>query len=76
MANQQKNTNNWPDLAIGLYDKLTGRNAQISYEFDNFEVHVPSSTDKDAESAKWKMNGTLRVTTSDDSNRSTQKSAS
>ena len=25
-------TQTWPDLAIGLYDKLTGRGAQISTE--------------------------------------------
>ena len=29
MATEQ-NTNNWPELAIGLYDKLTGRDAEIS----------------------------------------------
>ena len=34
----------WPDLAVGLYDKLTGRGAQITYEFENFNVEVPSST--------------------------------
>ena len=37
-------TQSWPDLAIGLYDKLTGRNAEITYEFDNMEIMVPSST--------------------------------
>ncbi len=56
-------TNNWPDLAIGLYDRLTGRDAEISYDFDNFELHVPSSTAADAAQARWKMNGALRITT-------------
>ena len=56
-------TNNWPELAVGLYDKLAGRDAEISYDFDNFEVQVPSSTHDDASSARWKMNGTLRVST-------------
>ena len=32
----------WPDLAIGLYDRLTGRQAEISYEFEN--LHVNSVT--------------------------------
>lgn len=59
-------TKNWPDLAIGLFERLTGRNAEISYQFDNFELHVPSSTSENAEHAKWKMNGTLRITTKDD----------
>ncbi|WP_182870328.1 hypothetical protein [Stieleria mannarensis] len=58
-------TKNWPELAIGLYDKLTGRNAEISYSFDNFELNVPSSTAPDAPSAHWKMNGTLRISTRD-----------
>lgn len=60
-----KGTTTWPELAIGLYDKLTGRGAEITYEFDNFEINVPSSTDADAESARWKMNGTLRIHTTD-----------
>ncbi len=59
-------TKNWPDLAIGLFERLTGRNAEISYQFDNFELHVPSSTSENAEHAQWKMNGTLRITTNDD----------
>lgn len=58
-------TKNWPDLAIGLFERLTGRNAEISYQFENFELHVPSSTANDAEHAQWKMNGTLKITTTE-----------
>ncbi len=53
----------WPELAIDLYDKLTGRDAEISYSFDNFELFVPSSTSPDAQHAKWKLNGSLRIST-------------
>lgn len=53
----------WPELAIDLYDKLTGRDAEISYSFDNFELYVPSSTSPDAKLVKWKFNGSLRVST-------------
>jgi hypothetical protein len=56
-------TNNWPELAIGLYDKLTGRDAEVSYSFDDFELHVPSSTASEAPQARWKMNGTVRIST-------------
>ena len=59
----RNDTRNWPELAVGLYDKLTGRDAEISYSFDDFELHVPSSTAADAEHARWRMSGTLRVTT-------------
>jgi hypothetical protein len=55
----------WPDLGISLYDKLTGRHAEITYEFDNLEVHVPSSTDTNARSAKWKLNGAIKIRTKD-----------
>lgn len=60
---KQADTRNWPELAIGLYDKLTGRDARINYEFQNFELSVPSSTAADAEHARWRMNGTLTVST-------------
>ena len=59
-------TQTWPDLAIGLYDKLTGRNAEISYSFDDFELKIPSSTSSDAKHASWKMSGTVRITTRSD----------
>jgi hypothetical protein len=62
MADQQ-DTKNWPELAIGLYDKLTGRNAEISYSFDGFEVYVPSSANESATHAKWKLNGSVRIST-------------
>lgn len=74
MANENtQDTNTWPELAIGLFDKLTGRGAEISYEFDNFELYVPSSTSDDADAAKWRMNGTLRIRTSDDTSRGSSK---
>jgi hypothetical protein len=56
-------TQTWPELAIGLYDKLTGRNAEITYSFDNFEIMIPSSTSEDATYGKWKMNGVVRIST-------------
>ena len=62
MANDQ-DTHTWPELAIGLYDKLTGRDAEITYGFEDFEVHVPSSTAANAEHARWKLSGTVRIST-------------
>lgn len=58
-------TKTWPDLAVGLYDKLTGRGAEITYEFDNFELYVPSRAGDNPEYAHWKMNGTVRIRTRD-----------
>jgi hypothetical protein len=56
-------TTTWPDLAIGLYDRLTGRNAEIEYDMDDVEVAVPSGTGEDAEHAHWKVDGTITITT-------------
>ena len=56
-------TKTWPKLAIGLYDQLTDRNAEIAYNFDNLEVGIPSSTKDGADHAQWKLNGAIRVTT-------------
>lgn len=60
-----KDTTNWPELAIGLYDRLTGRQAEIAYTFEDFSVDIPSSTAADAEHAHWKMNGMLQIKTRD-----------
>jgi hypothetical protein len=58
-------TKNWPDLAIGLYDRLTGRNAEITYEFQDLQIKVPSGTGTDAEHAEWVLAGTLKIRTQD-----------
>jgi len=58
-------TTTWPDLAIGLYDKLTGRGAEITYEFENMEVWIPSGSGENAVLAKWKVNGVLKIRTRD-----------
>ncbi|MEH6454415.1 MAG: hypothetical protein V7782_15400 [Psychromonas sp.] len=55
----------WPDMAIDLYDKLTGRGAEITYALDNMEVWVPSGTGEDVTHAKWKVNGTITISSRD-----------
>ena len=56
-------TTTWPELAMGLYDRLTGRNAEIHYQFEDMTVEVPSGTGEDAEHAEWRVDGGVRVTT-------------
>jgi len=60
-----QHTNTWPDLAIGLYERLTGRNAEIAYEFVDMHVKVPSGTGPQAEHAEWVMSGTVKIRTRD-----------
>jgi hypothetical protein len=65
MEQGKSDTTTWPDLAIGLYDKLTGRNAEIMYEFQNLEVAVPSSASANAQHATWRLNGSMKIRTRD-----------
>lgn len=58
-------TKTWPDLAIGLYDRLTGQNAEITYELLDMRVKIPSGTGAQAEHAGWVMNGTIKIRTRD-----------
>ncbi|KAJ3060757.1 hypothetical protein HK102_009370 [Quaeritorhiza haematococci] len=60
-----QDTKSWPDLAIGLYDRLTGRGAEILYEFQDFELLIPSSASPEAAHAKWRMNGVIKIRTRD-----------
>lgn len=57
--------NTWPDLAIALYDRLTGRGAAITYEFDDMHIEVPQGLGDDAPRATWRLNGSLVITTSE-----------
>ena len=59
-------TKTWPELAIGLFDALTGRGAEITYEFEDMTVMVPSKAGEGAEHAPWKLNGTIKIRTRDD----------
>ncbi len=59
--NDQPEQTTWPDFAIVLYDLLTGRKAEITYDFDNLEIHVPLASGSNPEYAVWKLNGALKV---------------
>ncbi|MDG2055564.1 MAG: hypothetical protein P8J86_12780 [Phycisphaerales bacterium] len=54
-------THTWPDLASGLYERLTGQQAEIIYQFEEMTVEIPSGTGTDARHAPWRLNGTLRI---------------
>jgi len=58
-------TSTWPELAVGLYEQLTGRDAEITYEFEEMAVDVPNKVGDDADHARWRLDGTLRITTNE-----------
>lgn len=65
MNSRIDDSRSWSDLAISLYDRLTGRGAEITYEFEDMRVAVPSYAGEGASSAPWRVNGTLRIRTRD-----------
>ena len=64
-TNQQDEVVDWTDLGREMWSFLTGRHAAINYSFLDMTVEVPRDTGAQAPRATWKVNGTLRVTTSD-----------
>ena len=48
-----------------MTESNNGRGAEITYEFENMEVWVPSGVGDAAEHAQWKVNGTLKIRTRD-----------
>lgn len=62
-ASEIDEATSWPDLAVSLYERLTGRGAEIAYQFEDMEVAVPSKVGEDADHAHWRVDGTIRITT-------------
>ena len=56
------------DLGKEMWAYLTGKGAAINYEFVDMFVEVPRDTGTDAPRATWRLNGTLRITTTDRDN--------
>jgi hypothetical protein len=56
----------WPEAAADLFDLLTGRKAEVTYQFENLEVHVPIETGPATEHAIWKLNGAIKVRARED----------
>jgi hypothetical protein len=53
----------WPDFAAGLYDKLTGKGSEITYEFTDFSVYIPSRLGEQTDHFHWRVDGTLNIRT-------------
>ena len=58
-----EHTQTWPELAIGLYEMLTEKKAEITYHFEDMKVEIPSGTGPEAQHALWKLDGKLRIST-------------
>jgi hypothetical protein len=56
----EQNPSQWSGVLKEVMDKLTYKNMDVTYNFDNFEIDVTKATGPDGRnlgSAKWKING-------------------
>jgi hypothetical protein len=60
-------TTSFADLGKEMWAYLTGKGAAINYQFVDMTVEVPRETGTQAPRAIWKLDGTLRITTSEHS---------
>jgi hypothetical protein len=62
----QEGASQLPEIITQVVDKLTGKNMEVTYDFQNLEVDVPRVTGpegKEIASAKWKINGKFVLST-------------
>ncbi|MBA2368256.1 MAG: hypothetical protein H0V82_04425 [Candidatus Protochlamydia sp.] len=58
----------WPDFAVGLYDKLSGRGSKITYKFDDLNIFIPSKLGEDSDHFHWRMDGSIQISSEDEVN--------
>jgi hypothetical protein len=65
-SNEDRNMSNWSDVVKDIVDKLTGKDMEVTYDFDNLQIDMPKATGpegKEIGSAKWKINGKFTIST-------------
>jgi hypothetical protein len=64
--NDETSISNWSDVVRDIVDKLTGKDMEVTYDFNNLEIDIPKATGpegKELGSAKWKINGKFIIST-------------
>jgi hypothetical protein len=60
-----KGTTDITDIGKEMWSYLTGKGATVEYTFENMSVEVPKSTGPDSPRATWRLDGTLKIRTTD-----------
>jgi hypothetical protein len=64
--NDDHSISNWSDIVKDIVDQLTGKDMEVTYDFENLEIDIPKATGpegKELGSAKWKINGKFIIST-------------
>ena len=62
----QEGASQLPEIIKQVVDKLTGKNMEVTYDFQNLEVDVPRVEGPEGQeigSVKWKINGKFVLST-------------
>ena len=63
--NLQQATSQWAEIIGQLFDRLTGKGASVTYNFDNLVIDIPRAQGPGGQelgSAKWTVNGRVIIT--------------
>lgn len=61
-----KDISNWSDIVKDIVDKLTGKDMEVTYDFEDLQIDMPKATGpegKELGSAKWKIDGKFTIST-------------
>ncbi len=62
----KEHTSQWSELISGIIDKLTGKDLQVTYSFENLEIEIPKAYGPDGKQlggAKWRVDGKITIST-------------
>lgn len=61
----EQSSSQWAELIAQLFDRLTGKGASVTYNFDNLVIDIPKAQGpggREMGSAKWVINGKIMIT--------------
>ena len=61
----EQSSSQWAEIIGQLFDRLTGKGASATYDFDNLVIDIPKAQGpggRDMGSAKWTVNGKILIT--------------
>ena len=64
--NADGSISNWSDVVKDIIDKLTCKDMEVTYDFENLQIDMPKATGPEGRelgSAKWKINGKFTIST-------------
>jgi hypothetical protein len=65
LPKMEQSSSQWAEVIAQLFDRLTGKGASVTYNFDNLVIDMPKAQGpggRDMGAAKWTINGKIMIT--------------